>query len=133
MTQLKGALMEFHFENHSPVYLQLAAILEDAIMTGQYEPGQKLPSVRELALEAKVNPNTVAKAMQELESKGFIETRRTAGKYVTLNAESQQAIRKKKGLALCTQFLKEMEKLGYHKDQAITLLKEGDNHASGNT
>ncbi|MDE5757108.1 MAG: GntR family transcriptional regulator, partial [Allobaculum sp.] len=71
--------MEFHFTNDAPLYLQLASLLETQIIAGHLEPGQKLPSVRELALMSKTNPNTVAKALTQLEQKGLIETRRTSG------------------------------------------------------
>lgn len=117
--------MQFNFENHSPVYLQLARILEDAIVCGEFEPGQKLPSVRELASLSRTNPNTVAKALQEVEGKGLIETRRTSGKYVSLPATAMEENRKEKACQLCRQFLTDMEKLGYSQQQSLALLKKG--------
>ena len=74
--------MDYSFRNDSPVYLQLASILEGAIVRGEFAPGDKLPSVREIALESRTNINTVQKALARLESQGLIETRRTSGKYV---------------------------------------------------
>lgn len=122
--------MEFHFENHSPVYLQLAKILEDAIVSGEFIPGQKLPSVRELAALSRVNPNTVVKALQEVENKGLIETRRTSGKYVSLPEEALEANRRERAEELCLQFLSSMEKLGYSAQQSLDLLEKGVANAS---
>lgn len=122
--------MDFHFENHSPVYLQLAAILEEEIISGRIEPGQKLPSVRELAAMSQTNPNTAARAMQELENRGLIETRRTSGKFVAQNLEALKKSREMAAEKLCGQFLKDMRSLGYDTEEIFALLKKGGSYAA---
>ena len=122
--------MEFHFENDSPVYLQMAKMLETMVVSGRFPPGSKLPSVRELAMESKTNPNTVSKALAELERKGLIETRRTAGKFVRESAGMLEESRRQNGEALCREFLKAMASLGYTPAEIFSQLERMMNHAS---
>ena len=75
--------MTWKFEGNSPIYLQIIERLETAIAAGTYPPGSKMPSVRDLALEAGVNPNTVQRAFAELEREGLVLTQPTAGRTVT--------------------------------------------------
>ena len=77
--------MSWEFQDHLPIYAQLMDTLKRRIVTGRYLPGEKLPSVRELAAEAGINPNTVQRAFSELEREGLIYTQRATGKYVTEN------------------------------------------------
>ncbi len=74
-------------ENNSPVYLQIAEKIATQIFGGQLAPGMQLPSVREIALSEHANPNTVQKALSELEYDGLISTKRTSGKFVTEDTE----------------------------------------------
>ena len=76
-----------NFENNSPVYLQIAEKLATQIFGGKLEPGAQLPTVREIALAERVNPNTVQKALSKLEEEGLITTERTNGKFVTILKE----------------------------------------------
>lgn len=122
--------MNFSFDNHSPVYLQIARALEEAILSGEYQPEEKLPSVREIASRSQTNPNTVVKAMAELETKGLIETRRTSGKYVSANPKALKALRRQKAIRLCQSYFSEMEKLGYTRQEAIELVQEGAKDAA---
>ena len=78
--------MSWQFQADQPIYTQLVARLQQQIVSGVYPPGSKLPSVRELAADAGVNPNTVQRAFAELERAGLIYTQRTAGKFVTEDA-----------------------------------------------
>ena len=75
--------MHFTFDNQRPIYLQLLEQFQLEIISGRLSPGEKLPSVRELATTARANPNTVQKALTELEDQGLIFTERTNGKFVT--------------------------------------------------
>ena len=77
--------MDWNFRNDQPIYSQLTQRLTEAIVSGIYAPGEKLPSVRELAVEAGVNPNTVQRALSELERDGLVFSQRTAGRFVTEN------------------------------------------------
>lgn len=82
-----------NFNNNIPIYVQLIEQLKTYIISGQIKPGEKLPSVRDLALKTKVNPNTMQKALVELEEIDLIYTERTNGKYVT---ENENTIKKLK-------------------------------------
>ena len=75
--------MEWQFRNDSPIYTQLTQRLTQAIVAGEFRPGERLPSVRELAVEAGVNPNTVQRALADLERDGLVFSQRTAGRFVT--------------------------------------------------
>lgn len=123
--------MNFRFQNDIPLYLQLEKILEQEIVSGRLAAGDKLPSVRELALMSKTNPNTVSKALTELERKGLIETRRTSGKFVKINSQGLQESRMEKARELCIKFLEEMNALGFSIKEVMTLLqKENKKDAS---
>ncbi len=115
--------MEFDFSNDRPIYIQLVEQLELYIISGQFSPGDKLPSVRELAALAKVNPNTMQKALQELEDRRLIITERTNGKFVTDDerflAKSQHRFANQK----VKKFLQEMYELGFSRDEIIKLIK----------
>lgn len=77
--------VEFEFDNERPIYMQLVQRLRVGIVSGELPPGSRLPSVRELAVRAKVNPNTVQRALGELEEDGLLFTERTNGKFVALD------------------------------------------------
>ena len=75
--------MKFEFDNKIPIYIQLVEQLKNHIISGNLKPGERLPWVRDLAMQTKVNPNTMQKALVELEELSLIYTERTNGKYVT--------------------------------------------------
>lgn len=105
--------MQFNFDNDRPIYIQLVEQLELYIISGQFSPGDKLPSVRDLAITAKVNPNTMQKALQELEDKRLIITERTNGKFVTDDEKYLRKSRDKLAESKIKKFLKEMQELGF--------------------
>lgn len=105
--------MQFNFDNDRPIYIQLVEQLELYIISGQFSPGEKLPSVRDLAITAKVNPNTMQKALQELEDKRLIITERTNGKFVTDDEKYLHKSRDKLAESKIKKFLDEMQELGF--------------------
>ncbi len=124
--------MAWDLDADRPIYAQLVERIQMQIVSGQYPAGGKLPSVRELAAVAAVNPNTMQKAFAELERSGLIITQRTNGRTVT---EDQQKIRDiKEALAQehVNNFFTKMKELGYTEQEAIELLSAGklssDNH-----
>lgn len=124
--------MAWDLDADRPIYAQLVERIQMQIVSGQYPAGGKLPSVRELAAVAAVNPNTMQKAFAELERSGLIITQRTNGRTVT---EDQQKIRDiKEALAQehLNNFFTKMKELGYTEQEAIELLRAGrllsDNH-----
>lgn len=116
--------MTWSFQNDSPIYAQLVNGLTLRIVSGIYQVGDKLPSVRDLAAEAGVNPNTMQRALTELERIGLMFSQRTAGRFVT--EDSKMIEQAKKGLAeeQLNRFLSAMTGLGYDITDIIDLLKE---------
>jgi len=116
--------MNFYFDNERPIYVQIVEQLKLYILIGKFSLGERLPSVRDLALLCKVNPNTMQSALNILEDELLIYTERTNGKFVT---NDQKLIKKlKENLAKTTVdiYLKDMEKIGFTKEEAIKYLKE---------
>lgn len=116
--------MAWKFTGDRAVYLQIAERIEKAVLSGIYPPGGQIPSVRQLALEAAVNPNTVQHAFTELENQGIILSRGTQGRFVTENVETIEACRMEMAQQYVQSFLKDIEQLGISKEQAITMIKE---------
>ncbi len=115
--------MSWEFQDHLPIYAQLMDTLKRRIITGRYLPGEKLPSVRELAAEAGINPNTVQRAFSELEREGLIYTQRATGKYVTENADEIKSARQALAKTQIAEFLSNMQSLGYSVGDVIVLLQ----------
>ena len=115
--------MSGEFQDHLPIYAQLMDTLKRRIITGRYLPGEKLPSVRELAAEAGINPNTVQRAFSELEREGLIYTQRATGKYVTENADEIKSARQALAKTQVAEFLSNMQSLGYSVGDVIVLLQ----------
>lgn len=116
--------MAWKFTTDRAVYLQIAERIEQAVLSGVYPPGEQLPSVRQLALEAAVNPNTVQHAFTELENQGIIYSRGTLGRFVTQDTETIEACRQEMAQQQVRQFLKDIAQLGISTEQAITMIKE---------
>lgn len=115
--------MTFEFNNTSPIYIQLVEQMKIKIISGKLLPLTRLPSVRELALIAKVNPNTAQKALLELEEMGLIFTERTNGKFVTHDTELIEKYKKEYADSLCRKFIADMKSLGFSKEAAINYTK----------
>ena len=115
--------MSWEFQDHLPIYAQLMDTLKRRIVTGRYLPGEKLPSVRELAAEAGINPNTVQRAFSELEREGLIYTQRATGKYVTENEADIKSSREALARTQVADFLRAMQSLGFSVGDVIVLLQ----------
>lgn len=120
--------MNFNFDNTIPIYKQLVEQLKIAILSGTYKLGEKLPSVRDLAILAKVNPNTMQKALMELENLKLIYTERTNGKYVTEDKIIIEKLKESYAKEALEVYFSSMEAIGYTKKDAIFNLNnwEGD-------
>lgn len=116
--------LEYKFEENKPIYIQLVKQFKLDIISGHYKLGEKIPSIRELALEINVNPNTIQRSLIELEDEGLIHTKRTSGKYVTRDYKIIEKIKKELAEEQLTNFITEMEKLGFDTPKSIELLKE---------
>ena len=84
--------MPWDLDNDRPIYLQLMERIQQDIIAGVYKPGDKIPSVRDLALDAAVNPNTMQKALAELERNGLVYSQRTSGRFITEDEETLEMI-----------------------------------------
>ena len=116
--------MDWKFDDTRPIWLQLTEGLTLSIVAGTYPPGSRLPSVRELAAEAGVNPNTMQRALAQLEQDGLAKADRTAGRLVTRDAAALEAVRIQEARAVIQQYFEAMAALGYTREQALALLKE---------
>ena len=116
-------VIQFKFDNERPIYLQLVEQLRIAIVSGIYPAGSRLPSVRELAVMAKVNPNTMQKALIELESDQLIFTERTNGKYVTKDQRLLGKIKTELATNLADNYLADMSKIGITPAESIKYIK----------
>ncbi|MCF2619526.1 GntR family transcriptional regulator [Oscillibacter valericigenes] len=115
--------MEWQFRSDSPIYTQLTQRLTQAIIAGAYQPGERLPSVRDLAVEAGVNPNTVQRALSDLERDGLVFSQRTAGRFVTENIHMIENAKLRLADRCVAEFLSEMAKLGCGREEVIALLQ----------
>ena len=120
--------MEWNLSDDRPIWLQLSGQLARQIVSGIYPPGGKLPSVRDLAADAGVNPNTMQRALSQLESEGLAVSNRTAGRMVTEDTAVIDAARRKMAREIITTFFAAMAGLGLSQARAIELLKEEEIH-----
>ena len=115
--------MEWTFSADLPIYSQLVAQIKLAIVSGVYLPGERLAPVRELAMEAGVNPNTMQRALQELEREGMVYTQRTSGRFVTEDIKVIESAKKLLAEREIKSFLAQMSRLGYPKEEIVSLLE----------
>ncbi len=115
--------MSWKLDNDRAIYLQLIEEIQMRVVAGFYKPGSKLPSVRELAAEAAVNPNTMQKAFSELEGSGLIITIRTSGRMVTEDTTMIQDLRKKLASEEVRLFFEKMKQYGFNNQEIIDLIK----------
>ena len=116
--------MEWKFRSDLPIYTQLVEQIKLGIVSGSLRPGERLMSVRDMATEAGVNPNTMQRALQELERDGMVYSQRTAGRFVTENMQVIERAKKKCAEEQIRSFLGAMKKLGYQREEIFALLKE---------
>lgn len=116
--------MNFVFDNDRPIYIQLVEQIKMHIISGKFKPGERLLSVRDLALQMKVNPNTMQRALVELENINLIYTERTNGKYVTTDEKLIKNYRDDYAKEKVLKYFNDMKELGYAKEDAIKYLKE---------
>ena len=116
--------MEWKFRSDLPIYSQLVEQIKLGIVSAKLLPGERLMSVRDMATEAGVNPNTMQRALQELERDGMVYSQRTAGRFVTENMQVIERAKKKLAEEQIRSFLEAMKKLGYQWEEILALLKE---------
>ena len=115
--------MEFTFDNNIPIYIQLLEYLKIYLISGVFKPGDKLPSVRDFSATFKVNPNTMQKALGELESMNLIYTERTNGKFVTNDTKLIEKLKDEYAITLAKSYFQGMKRIGLGKADSIRYLE----------
>lgn len=116
--------MDWEFTDDIPIYLQIMNHMKTQIAAGNLPPGEKIASVRELAMEAGVNPNTMQKALAELEREGVLYSQRTAGRFVAENKSQIEGLQKQMAKEQIIRFAQTMKKLGYQPEEALHLFEQ---------
>ena len=114
--------MPWNLDSDRPIFIQILERTRVDIISGKYQPGDKLPSVRELAAEAAVNPNTMQRAFAELERTGLVYSKRTSGRFITEDREMIEELKADLAKEKIQMFLASMAQLGYDKEQTIALM-----------
>ena len=110
-------------DNDRPIYLQIMERIQTDIISGKYHAGEKLPSVRDLALEAAVNPNTMQKALSELERNHLVYSQRTSGRFITEDEDMLKQLKKEVAEEQIREFFQKMEQLGYTPNETLSLMQ----------
>ena len=118
--------MAWELSAQRPIWSQLVEQIQLRIVTGRYPAGSRLPSVRELAADASVNPNTMQRALSQLEADGLVCSQRTSGRFVTEQEETIMELKKTLAKNLVRDFLTRIEALGYTAKEAAQLLEAED-------
>lgn len=116
--------MPWNLDNDRPIFLQIIEKIQTDIVAGVYQPGDKLPSVRELAQAASVNPNTMQKALSELERTGLVYSQRTSGRFITEDIAMIQQLKSTLAMDVIAEFLERMHQLGFESQETIALMTE---------
>lgn len=123
--------MTIEFDNNLPIYIQIMNYIKGEIVTGKLKPGDKILSVRELASELQINPNTVQRTFQELEREEIVETRRGMGRYVTSNEVTILTIKKEMAKDVLDRFIRGMQDLGFQGEDILAAVAENIRNKDG--
>lgn len=116
--------MQWELNNDRPVYQQLIEQVQARIISGYYKPGDKLPSVRDLAAEATVNPNTMQKSLSELERIGLVYSNRTSGRYITSDESLIKTLKANAARTQILEFLDKMKSMGFAAEETLLLMND---------
>ena len=116
--------MSWNLDSSRPIYLQIVERVSLDIVAGKYLPGDKLPSVRDLAAEAGVNPNTMQKALSELERNGLVHSLRTSGRFITEDKDMIEQMREELATTQIQEFLDKMRQMGFDQKKVIQLIEK---------
>ncbi len=115
--------MEWNLEADRPIYTQLIEQIQLRILSGVYPAGSKLPSVRDMAAEASVNPNTMQRALAQLEKECLVQTNRTSGRLITEDVEMIKKVRDSLAKEQISVFFEKMHQLGFEKDETLSIIQ----------
>lgn len=114
--------MPWNLNSDRPIFLQIVERIQTDIISGKYKPGDKLPSVRDLAAEAAVNPNTMQKAFAELERTGLVYSQRTTGRFITEDTTMIDELKANLAKEKITEFIALMQQLGFSREEILALI-----------
>ena len=118
--------MQWELRGDRPIYQQLVEKLTEQIVSGLLAAGEKVPPVRELAAQAGVNPNTMQRALAEMEREGLMFTNRTSGRYVTEDREMIEDAKRTLANRHISAFIRQMQALGYTRQEFVAMLEESE-------
>ena len=118
--------MQWKFDGNAPIYTQLVDQMKLGIVSGEWIPGQRIPAVRELAVDAGVNPNTMQRALQELERQGLMFSQRTSGRFVTEDREMIEDAKRTLANRHISAFIRQMQALGYTRQEIVAMLEQSE-------
>jgi len=116
-------IMAWNFTSDRPIFLQIIDHIRIDVICGKYGTGERLPSVRELAADAAVNPNTMQRALSELENSGLLSSQRTTGRFVTEDKDVLERSKLVLANKIAEEYLCKIKEIGYTTQEAIQLLK----------
>ena len=116
--------MKWEFKNGIPIYLQIIGQIKRQIVSGELAPGSRIPAVRDLAQEAGVNPNTMQRALTQLEQEGLLYTQRTSGRFVTQEEEIMKQTRMQLSDEYIAELFKHLQQLGLSRDDIVKAVSE---------
>lgn len=116
--------MSWNLDSSRPIYAQIIEKVSLDIVSGKYQPGDKLPSVRDLAAQAGVNPNTMQKALSELERENLVHSARTSGRFITEDKDMIEKMREELASTQIKEFLDKMSQMGFDYNKTVALLEK---------
>lgn len=116
--------MAWNLNSDRPIFIQIVERIEMDIISGKYKPGDKLPSVRDLAAEAAVNPNTMQKVFSELERTGLVFSQRTTGRFITEDTSMIDELKSTLAKDKITELLSFMQQLGFQENEILAMIDQ---------
>ena len=111
--------MAISFDSNIPIYIQVMDYIKKEIVSGRLKPGDKVDSVRDLAMRFGVNPNTVQRSLAELEREGLLKSERTVGRFISENEELISLTREQMAFSCVSRYVREMRTLGFNGEQVL--------------
>ena len=116
--------MSWNLDSSKPIYTQIIEKIQMDILSGKYQPGARLPSVRDLAADAGVNPNTMQKALAELERSNLVHSARTSGRFITEDTVMIDKMRENVAKAQIQEFFEKMKQMGFNQEKTILFMQQ---------
>lgn len=121
----RGLIMNINFDASKPIYEQIIDQIKQMLVRGELNPGDKLPSQRDMAKKIEVNPNTIQRAYREMETLELVETQRGRGTFIKEDKNMVLEIKKEMARNATFRFLQEMTAIGFSTEEIINLVEKG--------